>query len=788
MQRARPPWTIAGGVDAPVPPRNPGRTGAVYFVSSQPQDLAAAACRVRRIVTALLVVIGALLGVVLGPAALMAQYPPELRGRVVTRDGGLPLAAARIELETGVVSAQTDADGRFSIRGLQPGRRTLRVSALGYAPTREAVDVDNGRVTTITVALTPVAAFLAESRTVGQRPAQLATGATVVERAEIDATGARSLATLLDGRAGLLVTARGGPGAPATLSVRGGAADQLLVLVDGVEINQPVSGEADLSTIALATIERVTVLRGAQAARYGSRALAGVLLIETRRPGRNDLQITLDGGTLGERAGGLVLGGYRPVAGGGLAASANAELRRVTGDFEYDVPFIRGGGTAVRGNAGARSGAAVASATYERGDVSLGVRGDVLDIGRGMPGTIVQPSLTARQDQRRVSGALVLRASRQSWDLSLDVSAQQQDARFADPAPPFGVSYDDSVQVSATTAAASLQTVRGTGAFAAGIDLRRTRIRASALDRDAPIAVRQAGAWANARAWRDFTAVWPLRAELSAGLRADRTTLLDERQVMPRVGASVGGGSLTVRASWGRAFSPPGLADQFFQEGVQVRPNPDLRPERVHGEVEVRAELRDRAVGPVRLDAELSAYRADVTDMILWFPNFLFVWSPENQDARRRGWDLAVRAALPSAALELRGALSQVHATYAGPVLHGQIAYRPRTTASAGAAMTLAGMRTQLNVRYVGSRRVSPGSQLNALPAYSIADLRASRLVSLTGWTLDIGAGVENLFDQRVAILADYPQPGRRLTTTFRLQRGRTTAADGAPPIRSSSP
>ncbi len=725
------------------------------------------------------------------PRAALAQFPPELRGRVVTRDGSLPVAGARVGVGDGAALARTDADGRFALRGLQPGLQTVHVSALGHAPVRQAVELENGRITTISIVLAPVAIRLDDAR-ISSAPtarAEVATaGATVLDRGAIDASGTTSLAALLDGRAGLVVTSRGGPGAPATLSVRGGAADQLLVLVDGIELNHPITGEADLSTIALGTVERVTIVRGAQAARYGSRALAGVLLVETRRAARDAIRIALDGGTIGERGASIALGMYRQAGTAGVAGTLDAEVRHIEGDFQYDVPFIRGGGSATRANAASGLAAVVSSATYERGGVSLGARAQWLDIGRGMPGTVVQPSVHADQSQRRATGALFLRAARSAWDLAVDASVQRQDARYRDPAPPFSESYDDTVRVDAATASVSAQMLRQWAAFGAGGDVRQTRITASSLATSAPVTVRQAGAWTNARGWREFSLGVPVRAELFGALRVDRTTLLGRTQVMPRAGVGVGSGTFAARASWGRAFSPPGLADQFFQEGVRVRPNPDLRPERVNNEVELSLAVRDQPLGPVRLGADFSAYRADISDMILWFPDFQFVWSPENQNARRRGWDASARVRMPIASLELHGAFSRVGVAYAGPVLTGQLAYRPRTTASAGAAMTVARVRTTLDLRHVGVRRVAAGSAVNALPPFTTVDLRASRTVPFRGWTLDVGAGVDNLFDQRISILPDFPQPGRRLTTSLRLQRGGSPSVAGDASAPPSSP
>ncbi len=58
----------------------------------------------------------------------------------------------------------------------------------------------------------------------------------------------------------------------------------VLVLVDGVKLNTIDQGGPDLSSIALAEIERIEIVRGASSVRYGDGAVGGVVNIITRQP------------------------------------------------------------------------------------------------------------------------------------------------------------------------------------------------------------------------------------------------------------------------------------------------------------------------------------------------------------------------------------------------------------------------------------------------------------------------------------------------------------------------
>ncbi|MEQ8661325.1 MAG: TonB-dependent receptor, partial [Gammaproteobacteria bacterium] len=60
-------------------------------------------------------------------------------------------------------------------------------------------------------------------------------------------------------------------------------ASNVLVLVDGVRLNEVDLSGADFSSIPLDQVERIEVIRGANAVRYGSGAVGGVINIRTRR-------------------------------------------------------------------------------------------------------------------------------------------------------------------------------------------------------------------------------------------------------------------------------------------------------------------------------------------------------------------------------------------------------------------------------------------------------------------------------------------------------------------------
>lgn len=98
------------------------------------------------------------------------------------------------------------------------------------------------------------------------------------------------LADLLRQVPGLAVNRTGGPGGLTQLRLWGGEANQLLVLLDGVDISSAGQGEVDFSSLLLTNIDRVEILKGGASGLYGANALSGVINIITKSPKKSETE------------------------------------------------------------------------------------------------------------------------------------------------------------------------------------------------------------------------------------------------------------------------------------------------------------------------------------------------------------------------------------------------------------------------------------------------------------------------------------------------------------------
>src|ERR1044071_3542229 len=89
-----------------------------------------------------------------------------------------------------------------------------------------------------------------------------------------------SLDELLRYLPGIEVQMRGPMGSQADIVLRGGTFQQVLVILDGLRLNDPNTGHFNsYIPIAPAEIDRIEILKGASYAIYGSEAVGGVISI-----------------------------------------------------------------------------------------------------------------------------------------------------------------------------------------------------------------------------------------------------------------------------------------------------------------------------------------------------------------------------------------------------------------------------------------------------------------------------------------------------------------------------
>lgn len=220
--------------------------------------------------------------------ALMALYVVadaqsqlgELRGKIIDGTTKKPLDYANIQLElNGIVKAQaqTDDDGDFIIKPLQPGTYTLKVSYVGYANmVISDIEVISDQITTQNISMQSTTE-LREVKIVRKKPLINPGGTSGMQltNKEIMRLPQRSVNSIANITAGVDSRAGGTP------NIRGARADGTAYYIDGIR----VQGGASV-TIPQNAIDQIQVITSGTPAQYGD-FTGGAIAINTRMPSRN---------------------------------------------------------------------------------------------------------------------------------------------------------------------------------------------------------------------------------------------------------------------------------------------------------------------------------------------------------------------------------------------------------------------------------------------------------------------------------------------------------------------
>jgi vitamin B12 transporter len=161
---------------------------------------------------------------------------------------------------------------------------TLSLRArLGHCSARSVV-VAFGLVAASTIATAQTVELPEISVYANQAPTEVGkvgAAVTVLRGSDLRAQGYNNIPDALRTVPGVEVNQAGGRGSLTSVSIRGSQAKHVLVLIDGVQVNDLQDGAFDFADFSLEGIERIEIIRGPQSGIHGSDANAGVIAITT---------------------------------------------------------------------------------------------------------------------------------------------------------------------------------------------------------------------------------------------------------------------------------------------------------------------------------------------------------------------------------------------------------------------------------------------------------------------------------------------------------------------------
>lgn len=574
-----------------------------------------------------------------------------------------------------------------------------------------------------------------------QRIDQTGQPITVLTAADLARLQGPDITRALEQVPGLTLSRNGGPGAFTGVRLRGSDSEQVLVLIDGVrveDVSAPGAG-FDFGTLTTGGIERIDVLRGSNSVTWGSAALGGVIAIQTRE--LNGYEASAEGGSrgsfAGEAAAGLAKDTYAFSLTGGYTTTDGVSAADV-GSEPDGLRQWRLGGKARLDLAPGLSFVANARYADTRTDID------------GFPAPAFTFADTPEyQITRQVSGRAGLRYEGAWLTLNTGFALADTKRDYYDPtfgtAPSYG--YRGRSHRADLTGRATLP---ANFALDFGADSEWTRYSGTF---DARQTARQTSGHALLGWYTD-------KASLAAGLRYDDHSRFGNATTLGANGTVRLTQNLRLRASYGEGFKAPTLFQLLSDFG-----NAALRPERSRsydGGLEFRSGTVSAAVTVFRRDSRnLIAFVSCFGQTSAICSGRPFGTYDNVGKARAEGFE-AELTVKPVPAFTVRSLYTYTRARNLTPgsaQFGNDLARRPRhaLTVSGDWETPLVRLALGADLRLT-STSFDNASNTVKLPGGAVATIRASLPVHDR---ITLFGRVENVFDNRLPTAAGYSAVGR---------------------------
>jgi iron complex outermembrane receptor protein len=545
---------------------------------------------------------------------------------------------------------------------------------------------------------------------------------TIITREQIAQLPVHTVADVLRLAASVDVRARGERGVQTDFAMRGAHFGQMLMLVDGVRLNDAQSGHHNGDVpVPLDAIERIEVLHGAGSSLFGADAFGGTINVITRR-GAAPASVTVQGGSFG-----LVSGrGRAGLARGGVRHDFAASADRSDG-FMYERGYQTAGFTS-RTSFGDRTGMAVSYLWKDFGANGF--------YGNAPSHEWTNQTLVAA-DHRFAPHA--------AWRLSADTSYRTHGDRFLFNVTRPGVSENRHRTHAVIGTLKATRTVRGASSVTIGGEGGGDWIKSSNLGDHATSRVSAFGEWRYAAR---------SRAQVEASLRVDRYSEFGSSW-SPAVGIGWWATpTARLRTSAARAFRIPTFTERYYQDPANWA-RAEVQPETAWaGDAGVDLFLTNGLMVTATMFGRLEE---DVIDWLRASPADR--WRTYNiRDVDTVGLELAVRRPLAGGGFVQAGyTLTDVRAAAVTQLSKYVLDYAPHSVTGAFVLPLPGEIRLAPRLEYKHRTR-STGTD-----DYVLLDARAGRRFG----AFEVFAEGTNLFNQSYQEIAGVPMPGRAFSAAL---------------------
>ncbi len=213
-----------------------------------------------------------------------SQSKGELRGKITDKKSGEALPGVNVLVKGTYYGAATDLDGKFTILKMNPGVYTIEISMIGYKQVQNTgVKINPAETTTLNFKLEEtVLALGQEVVVVGEQPLfniEETASKRILSSRDIEVEAVENIKDIIANQVGVTKS-------DDEIHIRGGRSYENAYLVDGISVQDPLSGTGFGLELNTDAIEQIEVITGGFNAEYGQ-AMSGIVNVKTKEGAQN---------------------------------------------------------------------------------------------------------------------------------------------------------------------------------------------------------------------------------------------------------------------------------------------------------------------------------------------------------------------------------------------------------------------------------------------------------------------------------------------------------------------
>jgi len=557
-----------------------------------------------------------------------------------------------------------------------------------------------------------------------------------------------------------------GSGGLATLSFRGTGSGHTQLAWNSVNLNNPMTGQFDLSLVPAGLVDDVSIFYGGGSMCINSGGFGGIIDLETKPDwsGKTLIYINPAAGSFGNYSGLLKI----KTGHAGFQSVTKAYTRSAENNFSYlnnisgNEPFWE----TRRNNQISQTGF-LQELYYKNSHNTYSARFWYQSANRNLPVPIIASALypCEKQNDESLRAMITYETSKGSNDLSLTAAFISDKLNYK----------NEVVSVDSRNNSERLL-LKG------DLDRRINKLLRVQFSVSNELTRIRTNNYADEKVRNMLSGDGLIRVTLTrwlAGRFLVREILLDKKFLAPDFSIGTEIKPFTekyyyIKASFSKNSKVPTLNDMYWSPGG----NPELENE--NGFLsEITLDLTNIISNSFSINNDFTLFRNNLKNMIQWHPGESYYWEADNlNDVLTSGIEASVCVSYSSERMSasMNAGYTYTKATSTdfnnGNTLSSgkQLIYNPANQANVLLRVGWQRFYSSFNSYYTGKRFLTADNS-QYLPQYTISDLKLGLRFKAAKTSYDAGFIIENIFNAMYQNIAYYPMPGRNylVTVTFQL-------------------